>query len=157
MLAMLPTLHGRFVADTLSAGEGEGEADGHDLTEEHQELLAHYQKNAPSPPVPGSEFCMQSAAVVVTGIDDAELASVVKLDASVPMESLKNIGTLQLMVTNVDDEFAEFGKLTGGRSLGALRLLGYEEDGKLVVDSADTITRLPVVEIGDQRYVFAKE
>ena len=127
--------------------------------DDHAKLLAYYRANATYPIKPGSDLCMKLGALVVAPLPEgtAILAEGSSLQIGTDVTEL---GVLRLMATDVEAEFPAFRELYDGREMGALRLLGYEKDGKVVAGSAhmssSVRTLLPVVTVLGRRYVFAK-
>ena len=137
-----------------------------DVTPEQSKMLEHYWENITFP-APAS-LCMAHAAAVV--LDTRSLSAAAELSgARVPMDSLTTLGKLQLMVTDAREAFPRFGELTGGREIGALRVVGYSEDGMLSLTPRASSQRLLVAEgpaqkggtsaigLSYRRYVFIKE
>jgi len=115
------------------------------------QMLYYFKQHATFPVKPGSDVCMATSATVVTskGLDETA--------ETIDMSSLTPIGKLQLMVTDVDTEFPSFNAQEGGKSIVALRAIGFEEEGVLRPNGASTQpVILPVTIIGDKRYIFAK-
>ena len=141
--------HQALVNDSL---ERDGDVEPQtELTDMDVALLEYFRDNVTFPAVPGSDLCMQHAAVVVTeaGIEEQK--------ESVPFSSLEQVGKLQLMVTDVDKAFPKFGSLTGGREIGSFRVLGFEKDGTVELTAIDEdAPPMPVLFDGEKRVVIIK-
>ena len=83
-----------------------------DLPEEQAQLLANFRA------VPDSEFVrLEVPAIVVMEPGPSETPP--------PLSELTELGTLNLMVTDVTQAFPRFSELTGGRSIGGVYPLGF--------------------------------
>ena len=141
--------HQALVNDSL---ERDGDVEPQtELTDMDVALLEYFRDNVTFPAVPGSDLCMQHAAVVVTeaGIEEQK--------ESVPFSSLEQVGKLQLMVTDVDHAFPKYAELTGGREIGSFRVVGFEKDGVVELNAVDKYwAPLPVIFDGEKRVVVIK-